>query len=151
MPLPFPLLPLLLPLLSQLLLGLELLILVRVPRPTFLYCLLPTDAHRLLQNQLNLLMDKLEGMQAMGMYLGILMLGMGMDLHLCMGMDQLLRLHNQQKGLLGLDLEMVKWVLMMVCSEAATAYGYGSGYAATNSTTPWDLYLMLRCGKGCCY
>jgi hypothetical protein len=115
-PLPFPLLPLLPPLLSQLLLGLELLILVRVPRPTFLYCLLPTDAHRLLQNQLNLLMDKLdqqtrlnqllhqllhqrqnhrllvvdklEGMRAMGMYLDILMLGMGMD--------QLLRLHNQQ-------------------------------------------------------
>lgn len=35
-------------------------------------------------------------MRAMGMYLGILMLGLGMDLHLCMGMDQLLRLHNQQ-------------------------------------------------------
>lgn len=49
-------------------------------------------------------MEKLEGMRAMGMYLGILMLGMGMDLHLCMGMDQLLPLHNQHKGLLGLDL-----------------------------------------------
>lgn len=30
---------------------------------------------------------------------------------------------------------MVQWVLMMVCSEAATAYGYGSGDAATDSTT----------------
>jgi len=42
----------------------------------------------------------------MGIYLGILMLGMGMDLHLCMGMDQLLllRLHNQRKRLPGINL-----------------------------------------------
>ena len=41
----------------------------------------------------------------MGIYPGILMLGMGMDLHLCMGMDQLLlRLHNQRKRLPGINL-----------------------------------------------
>jgi hypothetical protein len=76
----------------------------KLDQQTRLNQLLHQLLHQRQNHRLLVVVEKLEGMRAMGMYLGILMLGMGMDLHLCMGMDQLLRLHNQQKGLLGLDL-----------------------------------------------